>query len=498
MNRTKNQMQMHKWMMVSGGLLWATPAMAIELELSPGDDIANLTSSLNPGDQVVLRGGTYDLTSALYWYGDGTEEAPIVIKAAEGEEPIINLHADPDSNWADGQILQIYEASWIQVSGITFLSDDWATTSDYLEGIEIYNSSNITLTDVTVKDVSSHLIYLSGNNEGHRFERVRLENNTKGHGLYMGCSDVSCFTKDSSFDSLWISGLGYEYAWGVRFEDGAQNNSLTNSIIYDGNYRGVYSGSTEFGDPNIIEGNAIWNMTSHGLVVAGASVIRNNVLFNLGGNGMVVYDPERGTYDGIIISFNTVVNTEDYAAEIFGWTDYMTAVFANNAMCNTVGYGVYLEVEEASDTAYDIQYPGYIKNNVICGYTSGLDRWEGHYIPGSGNADYTDIDAWNMYPTTSSVLINAADPSSEAWVPETDFNGGTRPGDAPDVGAYEWSGDGNPGWTLQEDFKELGVERDNITEIVEGGCCNKSSNTEQAWLVLPLLGMGAWRRRKQG
>ena len=107
----------------------------------------------------------------------------------------------------------------------------------------------------------------------------------------MGCSDVSCFTKDSTFDSLWISGLGYEYAWGVRFEDGAQNNSLTNSIIYDGNYRGVYSGSTEFGDPNVVEGNAIWNMTSHGMVIAGSSVVRNNVIFNVGGNGMVVHDP---------------------------------------------------------------------------------------------------------------------------------------------------------------------------------------------------------------
>jgi hypothetical protein len=487
---------MHKWMLAGCGLIMASPALAIELELSPGDDIANLTSSLNPGDQVILKGGTYDLTSALYWYGDGTEEAPITIKAADGEEPIILLHADPDSNWADGQILQIYEASYIEVSGLTFMSDDWATTSDYLEGVEIYNSSHISFTDVNISNVSSHLLYLSGNNEGHSFERVRLENNTLGHGMYAGCSDASCFTKDSSFDTMWISGVGYQYGWMAYFAHGAQNNSLTNSILYDGAYHGIFTGSTEFGDPNIIEGNAVWNMLYSGIYIQGGSIVRNNVVFNVDGNGIYVSDPERGTYDGMIISFNTVVNTGDYAAEIYGWTEFMSSVLANNAFCNTVGYGVYLEVEAASDTAYDITYPGYIANNVVCGYTSGLDRWEGHYIPGSGNADYSDIDAWDLYPTPESVLINAADPSSDAWVPTTDFNGATRPGDAPDVGAYEWSGAGNPGWALQEDFKQLGVESDNITQQVESGCCNKSESAEQAWLVLPLLGVGAWRRRR--
>ena len=107
-----------------------------------------------------------------------------MIKAADGEDPS-SIYTQTDSNWADGQILQIYEASWIQVSGITFLSDDWATTSDYLEGIEIYNSSNISITDVTIKDVTV-ISYLSGNNEGLQIERVRLETireDTAVHGM---------------------------------------------------------------------------------------------------------------------------------------------------------------------------------------------------------------------------------------------------------------------------------------------------------------------------
>lgn len=488
---------LYKWSVTLGLLGMAQPALAIELELYPGDDVANLTSSLNPGDEVILHGGTYDLTEALYWYGDGTEDDPIVIKAAEGETPIIVLHADPDSNWSDGQILQIYEASWIEVSGLTFTADDYDLTTDYLEGIEVYNSSHITMRDITVSDVSSNMLYLTGNNEGHDFERIRLQNSRFAHGVYVGCNDASCITKDSRFDTMWISGIEYQYGWGFNFAHGSQNNTLSNSIIYDGAYRGVYAGSTEFGDPNIIEGNAIWNMTDHAVWIQGASLVRNNVIFNAGGNGIVATDPERGTYDGMVISFNTVVGTEDYAAEIYGWTEFMSVVLANNALCNTVGYGVYLDVEEAPDTAYDITYPGYIHNNVVCGYTYGLDRWEGHYIPGSGNADYTDIDGWDMYPTPESVLINAADPSSDAWVPETDFNGATRPGDAPDVGAYEWSGNNNPGWALREDFKELGVTGDNITQQVEGGCCNSSGKTGQAWMVLPLLGMGAWRRRRR-
>ena len=51
--------------------------------------------------------------------------------------------------------------------------------------------------------------------------------------------------------------------------------------------------------------------------------------------------------------------------------------------------------------------------------------------------------------------------------------------------------------STKQAYKELGVTNDNITQQVEGGCCNSSGNAGQAWMVLPLLSMGAWRRRRR-
>ena len=44
-----------------------------------------------------------------------------------------------------------------------------------------------------------------------------------------------------------------------------------------------------------------------------------------------------------------------------------------------------------------------------------------------------------------------------------------RDGAAPEVGAYEFSGEGNPGWLIQEGFKEFAVIEEEVggTELVE-------------------------------
>ena len=69
----------------------------------------------------------------------------------------------------------------------------------------------------------------------------------------------------------------------------------------------------------------------------------------------------------------------------------------------------------------------------------GATVMHGHWVvPGGGYADFVDTENWDFYPNGDSDLVNSGDPSSEAWVPETDFNGVPRDGDAPDVGAYEF------------------------------------------------------------
>lgn len=259
-------------------------------------------------------------------------------------------------------------------------------------------------------------------------------------------------------------------------------------MIYNTGYRGMRVDSTEYGEPNIVQGNVIWNANEVGLDVRGASRVRNNLVFNITGIGIKSAGNDRNTYEDAVISHNTVVNTKAYAGS-FEDQAANTNVIANNVFCNPTGYGMY--VEDVSDTA--ITDYGYISHNVVCGLVDVPDAILDTILPGGGYTDYIDQEGWNFYPAIGSTLIDAGDPAGDAWVPDTDFNDAPREGDAPDIGAYEWSGESNPGWAIQEDFKETGYNA-NPGEEVGGGCCGDDGEKSAA-LLLPLLGLGTLRRR---
>ena len=68
-----------------------------------------------------------------------------------------------------------------------------------------------------------------------------------------------------------------------------------------------------------------------------------------------------------------------------------------------------------------------------------------------------DPDNWDFWPASGSPLIGAAD---AAYAPNKDFNGMSRQGPF-DVGAYETESlMSNPGWPIQDSFKDSGSEED--------------------------------------
>ena len=62
------------------------------------------------------------------------------------------------------------------------------------------------------------------------------------------------------------------------------------------------------------------------------------------------------------------------------------------------------------------------------------------------------------------------------------------------MGAYEYVGEGNPGWAIREGFKEPGYKA-TVGEEVGGGCCGDKGESEAGLLWLPVLGIGALKRR---
>lgn len=481
-------------------LLLAIPsALALSVEVHPGDDLSAVTSSLAAGDEIVFTTGTYSLTSPLSLTGQGTQEAPIVLRAADGAAPVLQLDKPADSGWS-WAVLYLTKASWFHIEGLALRGGEgWDGEDAGFSGLVLSETSDVVVADVEVSRIARTAVSLSGNNTRLTLLRPHLHDTRDGDGISAGCGDASCWLSDSVIDQGWIHGIrGQRHA--IYLAHGSQGNTIRDTVMYDLEYRGVYLGSAEFGAPNAVERSAIWQTGDWAMTVYGAARVRNNLVFQAGGGGIYTADPDRGAYEDVVVSYNTVVDTADYAFEAHDWTLAPGVVLSSNGLCNPVGLGVEVEREEL-DTGTTAFSDARITRNVVCGYVTGLAEDEGHLLPGAGWSDFLDVEGWDLYPTADSTLRDQGDPAGDAWVPETDFNGAPRPGDAPDVGAYEWTQDDNPGWVLSQGYKSLDLAAGPAADV-QGGCCKKDGGAGDtgAALLLPLgalVGLRRLRRRGQ-
>ena len=167
-------------------LLAPQPAQAVEAELSPGDDVAGVTSNLSPGDIFTFNDGLYELDTGLNWSGVGTADQPIILKAAEGATPVLKASAG-------AAVAYISSSSYIEVVGLTFEGgDDWETSGGY-RGVRIDSSDHITLDGVEIRQVPSQALWLNGDCSAIEVYDSHLHHSL-ADGVYMGCGNGSCAT----------------------------------------------------------------------------------------------------------------------------------------------------------------------------------------------------------------------------------------------------------------------------------------------------------------
>src|SRR5262245_1769194 len=92
----------------------APAALADVVQLGPTDDVKAAIAAAKPGDELVLAGGTYELTDRFLIDVSGTETAPIVIRAKDGEKP--NLHRALD----DQNVIDVDSSQYLVFRGLEF------------------------------------------------------------------------------------------------------------------------------------------------------------------------------------------------------------------------------------------------------------------------------------------------------------------------------------------------------------------------------------------
>lgn len=467
-------------------------AVAADVTLQPGDDINGLTSSLIAGDTVTFSPGVYEMDGSVSWSGLGAEGDPILFTAGGGEVVI--------RNQGGGYVVNILNSEWITVRGLVFEAAGDLEANEP-SGMRIGSSTNITVEDCVVRNVWGSVLRVDGNSGQLTVRGTEFGPSEQGSGVYVGVGNGSSWLSDSLLENNLVHDVA---GTGMQFFLGTNGVRLVDNVIYNVGNDGINLPDVAGGAQNEVIGNAIWQTEDDGISLVGPALVQSNVIFETRGDGIVTGSSD-GSLFNVQISHNTIVRADNWAADLNGWYEADDMVFANNALSNPTGRG--LDYFDELSNQDDEEPPAadtsnFISNNVVTGLVQGINplvrpTW---VIEGGGVRDFEDIDNFDFYPSVGSRLVNTGTPDGSAFIPLTDFNGNPRNGAAPDAGAYEWDGAGNPGWLVQEGFKDLdgGGSRRN-SDTLSRGCCQSSGDgaTGQALLFGPLLLLTALHRRRR-
>jgi hypothetical protein len=461
----------------------------------PSDDIEAMINALGPGDELVLSGGTYTLTDRFSFAIAGTQSAPIVIRAAQGEAP--HLHR-PNANQ---NIVDIDDAEHVTIRGIEF--------SGGSAGIRISGARFLTIEDCEVHDTGD--VAVRANDSGVTYESLRVlrnhihHTNNTGEGMYLGCNNAGCEVVGSLIEGNYIHHTNQpsvSQGDGIELKEGSFGNVIRDNVIHDTNYPCILTYASN-GAPNTIERNAMWNCGDHGIQSAADAVIRNNIILGANADGIAMQPHQSGSPSDLVVVHNTILNANGDAISLRGISG--SVVIANNALYAQNGRAFFVNGGTSG-----LVFEG---NAGIGGASDGsLTMLSGDINVDFVDASYAGMPPMDLFPA-GATLVGAG---AASQVVVDDFNGMPREGVA-DVGAYAFSIEGNPGWVLAKSFKTWtpsgdpgpggsggtggaggssgGSPRDLPPFGGSSGCSVGSSSDGMAHLMIWLIGSLLWGRR---
>ncbi len=417
--------------LLAAGITFAAN-FAIAAEIGPGDDLEAAVAELSPGEELVLRGGTYFFDENVTLTANGTAGQPIVIRAKDGERPVIE-QATTRHN-----VVEVNGSSYLEIRGVAFTKGS--------HGIRLMNSNFVTIADCEIFETGD--VALSAN-AGGTYEGLRLlrnhihHTNGTGEGMYLGCNNDGCRIANSLIEGNYIHHTNrgtVAQGDGIEIKEGSYGNIVRDNVIHDTKYPGILLYSTVGnGPPNVVEGNVVWNVADNTVQIAADAIVRNNIIL-----GNVAFQAHQsGSPSNIEFVHNTVINSGSgmQVRNVSG-----PVLIANNAV-----YSQSTAIRLISGDLGQVELAGNVGAGGLSGGSSG-------YTEGNGigadfvAASFAGAPPIDVFPAIGSALVGAGDSN---YVTNNDFNNNPR-GATVDAGAYAYSADGNPGWAIGEGFKTPG------------------------------------------
>jgi hypothetical protein len=407
-------------------------ANAATVEITPSGNLRGAISALQPGDELVLAGGTYTMSSRFGVTVVGTPQQPITIRAKTGEKPRIHMNTTAQN------IIEVVGSRYVTFRGLEFTGGS--------HGIRLMDSDFVTIESCEIHETGDVAISA---NSGGTYEGLRILRNHihhthgTGEGMYLGCNNNACRIANSLIEGNYIhhtNGADVEQGDGIEIKEGSYGNIVRDNVIHDTNYPGILTYSTVGnGPPNVLEGNVIWNSNDYAIQSAADVVMRNNIVLGT----VALQSHQAGSPGNVQIVNNTIL---DRGSGIEVRNVVGSVLIANNAVYVESGAAIRL----ISGNVSLVTLAGNVGRGGLQGGSSGYSNGNG--LAADFVSAHYGVPPIDLMPKSGSALIGAA---SSSHMPAQDFNGTSRTGTT-DVGAYRFNASGNPGWQISAGFKTGG------------------------------------------
>jgi parallel beta-helix repeat protein len=404
-------------------------------------EIQSYTNLLNAGDTLLVTDGQYDMNWNIQ-NRNGTAAEWIVIETVGsgalingiGYDNVIDVYNCHFVEFRGFEITNSYSASGID--GMKFRTD---TDHFLMEGVHIHDVTGV---GISANPAGESFTYLT-------IRHCHIHDITGvGEGLYIGNHDGLATVHHCMVEFNWIHDCHPKK--GIQFKRGTYLNEISDNVVYNCDEAGIVLYKTDQGssaENNIVRRNAVWS-APEGIFAVGQTNIDNNVVFDCS-YGINVRDYGGWGMEDLFIRNNTMYACGTTCLRLDDWNNATGQMVCINNSCFQDS------ITESAIQAPDGIGPGVVMHNRHYGQS----QVGGGSIPGNpppqeficASAVPGMVD---LYPLRTSSLIDSG--TSGNGAPVDDFNWLSRPEGADwDVGAYEWSQQGNPGWQIQEGFKQV-------------------------------------------
>jgi parallel beta-helix repeat protein len=441
-------------------------SLAATYTASTAQQIQNYTNMLQAGDTLLVLPGWYDMNWNIQ-DRVGNEADWIVILAA-GDSVVIN-------GTAYDNIIDVYNSSYIELKGFEITASH---TGSGIDGIKFRTTSHhFIMEDLDIHDITG--VGISANPGGNTFSYLTIrychihDITDVGEGMYLGNHDGLSPVHHCIVEFNWVHDCHPHK--GIQFKRGTYLNVIQDNVVYNCDEAGIVLYKTDQAnaiDNNIVQRNVIWNC-SEGIFAVGQTDIDNNVVFDCN-YGINVRNYSSWGMEDLYLRNNTIYDCSNTCLRLDDWNGASGEMVCINNACyqDNAGQSA-IQAPDGIGSGY-VEYNRHYGTSQISGSTQGnppaQEFINPSIIPG----------ALDLYPLNTATLIDSG--TSGNGVPADDFNWWTRPVNVSwDVGAYEWSQNTNPGWQIQEGFKEINVAvRENESRAVDHRQCTNTVIAENA------------------